>query len=58
MPLAHGERMRAALKKAGNEPEWITYAGEGHGWHLLKNKVDFAQRIERFLDRHLKGPDR
>jgi hypothetical protein len=26
--------------------------------HLPKNKVDFAQRIERFLARHLQGPAR
>ena len=58
VPLAHGERMRSALKEAGNAPEWVTYAGEGHGWHLLENKVDFAQRIERFLARHLQGPAR
>jgi dipeptidyl aminopeptidase/acylaminoacyl peptidase len=48
--------MRAALIKAGNEPEWVTYAGEGHGWALLKNKVDFAQRMERFLAKHLQTP--
>jgi dipeptidyl aminopeptidase/acylaminoacyl peptidase len=58
VPLAHGERMRAAMKKAGNSPEWVTYDGEGHGWYLLKNKVDFAQRMERFLARHLQGGDR
>ena len=58
VPLAHGERMRDVLKKAGNVPEWVTYEGEGHGWYLLKNKVDFAQRLERFLARNLQGPDR
>jgi dipeptidyl aminopeptidase/acylaminoacyl peptidase len=58
VPLAHGERLRAALQKAGNPPEWITYPGEGHGWDLLKNKVDFAQRVERFLARQLQEPGR
>jgi dipeptidyl aminopeptidase/acylaminoacyl peptidase len=58
VPLAHGERMRAALVKSGHSPEWVTYQGEGHGWHLLKNKVDFAQRMERFLARHLQGAER
>jgi dipeptidyl aminopeptidase/acylaminoacyl peptidase len=56
VPLAHGKRMRAALQKVGNEPEWVSYAGEGHGWELLKNKVDFAQRMERFLAKHLQTP--
>ncbi|MCE2658619.1 MAG: prolyl oligopeptidase family serine peptidase [Rubrivivax sp.] len=58
VPLAHGERMRAALKSAGHEPEWVVYPGEGHGWHLVKNQVDFAQRVERFLARHLQAPQR
>ncbi|MBH9576653.1 alpha/beta hydrolase family protein [Inhella proteolytica] len=53
VPLAHGQRLRAALQKAGNEPEWVSYPGEGHFWALLKNRVDFAQRVERFLERHL-----
>ncbi|MDI4634074.1 S9 family peptidase [Pelomonas sp. V22] len=55
VPLAHGERMRQALIKAGNEPQWVAYPGEGHGWGLLKNKIDFAQRLESFLAKHL-GP--
>ncbi len=53
VPLAHGKRMREALQKAGNEPEWIVYPGEGHGWRLTANQVDFAQRMERFLAKHL-----
>jgi len=54
VPLAHGERMRDALKKAGNDPEWVTYAREGHSVYLPRNQVDFAQRLERFLARHLR----
>jgi dipeptidyl aminopeptidase/acylaminoacyl peptidase len=50
--------MRAALKKAGNDPEWVVYAGEGHVWHLDKNKIDFAQRVERFLARYLQDERR
>jgi dipeptidyl aminopeptidase/acylaminoacyl peptidase len=53
VPLAHGERMRDALKKVGNEPEWVTYPREGHGFYLPSNQLDFAQRMERFLFRHL-----
>ncbi|KQY88548.1 prolyl oligopeptidase family serine peptidase [Pelomonas sp. Root1444] len=54
VPLAHGERMRKALRDAGNEPVWVTYAGEGHGFGNVKNRIDFAQRMETFLARHLK----
>jgi len=53
VPLAHGERLRQAMRAAGNEPEWVTYPGEGHGFAIVKNRVDFAERMERFLARHL-----
>ncbi len=53
VPLAHGKRMRDALRKAGNEPVWVTYADEGHGWGMIKNRIDFAQRMEAFLAKHL-----
>jgi dipeptidyl aminopeptidase/acylaminoacyl peptidase len=53
VPLAHGKRMRDALREAGNPPEWVTYPGEGHGFAVLKNRVDFAQRMEAFFAKHL-----
>lgn len=53
VPLAHGKRMRDALREAGNEPVWLTYPGEGHGFGSLKNRVDFAERMAAFLARHL-----
>lgn len=54
VPLVHGERLRKALREAGHEPTWITYPGEGHGFAALRNRVDFAQRLEAFLAKHLK----
>ncbi len=53
IPIQHGKRMREALEKAGNPPEWISYPGEGHGWQQTANRVDFAERLERFLAKHL-----
>ncbi len=54
VPIDHGNRMRAAMRAAGQEPEWIAYEGEGHGWQRLENRVDFAKRLEAFLARNLK----
>ena len=54
VPIDHGERLRRALREAGREPEWIVYEGEGHGWRKPEHQVDFARRLEAFLDRHLK----
>ena len=50
---AHGERMRDALTKVGNPPEWVVYYGEGHGWALLKTKIDFYGRMEKLLQKSL-----
>ncbi|MDR7331619.1 prolyl oligopeptidase family serine peptidase [Roseateles asaccharophilus] len=54
VPLAHGERLRKAMRDAGNEPVWVSYRDEGHGLYYLKNRVDHAQRMEAFLAEHLK----
>lgn len=54
VPIAHGNRMRSALRAAGNEPEWLVYPTEGHGWFEEKNRYDWARRMEAFLAKHLK----
>jgi dipeptidyl aminopeptidase/acylaminoacyl peptidase len=54
VPLEHGTRLRSALRAAGQEPEWIVYADEGHGWLREENKIDFARRMEAFLAKYLK----
>ena len=55
VPLAHGERLRDALKDAGRPPEWVSYANEGHSWRQVSTQVDFARRVEQFLATHLRG---
>ncbi|MBT9495033.1 MAG: S9 family peptidase [Paucibacter sp.] len=53
VPLAHGERLRDALRDAGRPPEWVVYANEAHGWRQTSNQIDFARRVEKFLGQHL-----
>jgi dipeptidyl aminopeptidase/acylaminoacyl peptidase len=53
VPLEHGSKMRAALRAAGNEPEYVVYSGEGHGFLKLENRIDFYTRMERFLAKHI-----
>ncbi|MFY7864167.1 alpha/beta hydrolase family protein [Roseateles sp.] len=55
VPIAHGERLRAALREAGRPPEWVSYANEAHGWRMPSTQVDFAKRVEKFLGQHLKA---
>jgi dipeptidyl aminopeptidase/acylaminoacyl peptidase len=55
-PYEHAIRMRAALEKAGNPPEWIVETGEGHGFFNQKNRADAYERILEFLAKHLAPP--
>jgi dipeptidyl aminopeptidase/acylaminoacyl peptidase len=46
--------MRDALKSTGKvEVEWLAYEGEGHGFLLETNLIDFWSRVEMFLARHV-----
>jgi dipeptidyl aminopeptidase/acylaminoacyl peptidase len=56
VPLVHGTRFRDAVRKVNKDVEWIEYGAEGHGWHNPENRIDFWNRVERFLARHI-GPD-
>ena len=50
----HAERMRAALKAAGHDPEWMAVPDEGHGFYATKNATAFYEKLEAFLAKHLK----
>jgi len=53
VPIDHGDRIRAALRASGNEPEYIVYSGEGHGWLKVENRIDFWTHVEKFLAKNL-----
>ena len=53
VPIDHGKRMRAAMQAAGQTPDYIVYDGEGHGWLKVENRIDFWQRVEKFLAKNL-----
>ncbi len=50
----HAEVMRAALQKAGRDPEWMAVPDEGHGFFATRNVTAFYQKLEAFLAKHLK----
>ena len=56
VPLYHGERLYQAVKQTNPNVEWVVYPDEGHGFALPKNEIDFWNRVERFLDRHIGTP--
>jgi len=54
VPIEHGERFHDALmKQPGARSEWIVYKDEGHGWHHDETKIDFWNRVARFLDANI-----
>ncbi len=54
-PIEHANRMRAALEKAGNSPEWLSEWGEKHGFFDEAHRVEAYERILAFFAKHL-GP--
>jgi dienelactone hydrolase len=53
VPLVHGTRFRDAVKATNKNVEWVEYDDEGHTLLLPKNRIDFWQRVEKFLDKHI-----
>lgn len=53
-PVEHARRMLAALQAAGNAPEWLTVAKEGHGFYKEEIAAAFYDRLDAFLAHHLK----
>lgn len=53
VPLIHGEKFRDANKPHNPGLEWLVYDNEGHGWARAENRVDFWNRVDAFLMRHL-----
>jgi dipeptidyl aminopeptidase/acylaminoacyl peptidase len=52
-PVAHATRLKAALEKAGNPPEWLTEIGEAHGFADEKHRAEAYEKILAFLGKHL-----
>nr|WP_315484522.1 prolyl oligopeptidase family serine peptidase [uncultured Undibacterium sp.] len=50
--LDKAEKMRDALIKAGNPPEWMLVKNEGHGFYDSEHRRDFYVRLEAFLKKN------
>lgn len=55
VPLHHGKKFYSAVTRTNKDVEFVAYSGEGHGWSLPKNRIDFWRRVEKFLDKNI-GP--
>ncbi|MHA4868121.1 alpha/beta hydrolase family protein [Duganella sp. PWIR1] len=56
VPMIHGSLFYDAVRKTNPNVEWVWYEEEGHGWRLVKNRLDFWGRVERFLDKNIGKP--
>jgi dienelactone hydrolase len=55
VPIIHGEKIHSAIATPRDQVEWIVYKEEGHGWFKEEYRTDFWTRVEKFLDKYLKG---
>jgi dipeptidyl aminopeptidase/acylaminoacyl peptidase len=53
VPMVHSSLLYDALRGSNPNVEWVWYEEEGHGWRLVKNRLDFWGRVERFLDKNI-----
>ncbi len=49
VPPRQSEEMVEAMQKAGKHVEYVTYAGEGHGWRKVETVRDYLAKMEAFL---------
>lgn len=56
VPIKHAERMRRALQKSGNKPQWHVEDREAHGIFGDENRVVVYQKIVDFFSKHLALP--
>ena len=54
-PLEHAQRMRDALRDAGQSVEWYVDAQQGHGFQA-NAREELYRRILTFLDTHIGAP--
>jgi dipeptidyl aminopeptidase/acylaminoacyl peptidase len=53
VPFDHGKALVSRLRGHNPNVQYIEYPGEGHGWRVLENNVDFWTRSIAFLKQHI-----
>jgi dipeptidyl aminopeptidase/acylaminoacyl peptidase len=52
-PFEHAKRMREALQKAGNPPEWLSEGGEAHGIFNEDHRAHVYELMLQFFAKHI-----
>lgn len=55
VPISHANRMRSALRAAGNEPQWLVKRNEGHGFYRMEHQRELYGQLLAFFDKAI-GP--
>lgn len=53
VPVGEAMQLAVGLQKRGYDPELLFFPDEGHGFAKLENRILFAERMVKFLDRHI-----
>lgn len=53
VPIENAYFLEKKLKASGISYETIYKAKEGHGFHIIKNRIDLYERILKFLDKNI-----
>jgi dipeptidyl aminopeptidase/acylaminoacyl peptidase len=53
VPLSQAKALRKALDERHHPYEWLTKAGEGHGFYLAEDREDFYVKLLAFLDKNI-----
>ncbi|MCS6989855.1 MAG: S9 family peptidase [Chloroherpetonaceae bacterium] len=51
--IEESDQIVEALRRRGVEVEYLVKENEGHGFQNEENRIEFFERMERFLSRHL-----
>jgi protease II len=53
VPVGEAMQLAVGLQKRGYDPELLFFPDEGHGFAKLENRLLFAERMAKFLDKHI-----
>lgn len=53
VPFAQAKAMRAALDAAHKPYEWLSKPDEGHGFYSTQNNIEFYNRLQGFIAKHI-----
>ncbi|MEC9373196.1 MAG: S9 family peptidase [Planctomycetota bacterium] len=53
VPVGEAMQLAVELQKRGYDPELLFFPDEGHGFRKLENRLLFAERTAKFLQKHI-----